>query len=409
MFGLFRRSAPAETRSDIDLAGLYSAFYEFGNITYAWMQSPAVILASLSVHDGTDNLILEGRRLARTCPILRAYLACIEAGVLVGEEEAPEFGEAVPEEVAKQAVDLWLRHHDVEGERDLLVQVATDGELLILDNGDVIPADAYEVVTKGPDWRPTVTGYKIGKGATVRRAGFHYLGDRPAGHVRAMGWIHPAMPYAAALQNIRVAAGHGLGALAKLAAVIENTSPDRITAGAGHRSGVIQDQPNNAAGHVDSITRTGVGAVPFMKPGEAVKRIMAGPDTQAMNYEGVLEREAAGALNIPLSELRSDYASGSFSNLRMARADADSEYRRRRLWWHRHYRLPLWRAILSTAFADGVLPSMAPEVMDAVKRPSWPGPRREPVQPEKEAIALALLTDKGIYTPAQALAKLEDR
>ncbi len=408
VFGLFSRSKPTETRAEIDVAGLYSAFYEFSGITYAWMQSPAVILASLSVHDGTDNLILEDRRLARTCPILRSYLSCIEGGILTGEEERPEFDEVVPEDVAKAAGDLWVRHHDVERERDLLIQVATDGELLILANGDIIPADAYEPVTAGPDWRPRVTGYKIGQASTVRRTGFHYLGDRPAGHVRAMGWIHPAMPYAAGLQNIRVAAAHGLGALAKIISTVENSHPDRITAGTGSRSGVVQDdQPNNAAGHVDSITRAGVGSVPLLQRGEAVKRIEAGPDAVATAYESVLEREAASALNVPLSELRSDYSSGSFSNLKMAYTDAMAEYRRRRIWWTRNYRRPLWRTITSSAYADGKLPSMSPEIMEAVKRPTWPGPSRESPQPEKEMALLPALVREGILAPADAAAKLE--
>ena len=50
--------------------------------------------------------------------------------------------------------------------------------------------------------------------------------------------------------------------------------------------------------------------------------------------------DVASALNLPLHELLSDYSSGSFSNLRMAWQDAEREYGRRRLWWHRHYRLP---------------------------------------------------------------------
>ena len=254
----------------------------------------------------------------------------------------------------------------------------------------------------GPDWRPRVTGYRIGRAPTVRRSGFLYLGDRLPGCIRAPGWIHGALPYAAALQNARVAAGHGIGSLAKIAAMIVNTSPDRITAGTGARTGVVQDEPNNAAGHVDQITRTGVGSVPFMRRGEKIERPEVGPDATAQAYESILERETAAALNVPLSELRSDYSSGSFSNLRMGLADAEREYARRRLWWHRNFRLPVWRGMLSNAFADGGLPAMAPEVMAALKSPRWPGPKRAPVQPEKEAASLAVLVDKGILEPAEA-------
>ena len=209
-----------------------------------------------------------------------------------------------------------------------------------------------------------------------------------------------------AVANCRIAAGHGLGALAKVAAVIANASPDRITAGSGARTGVVDRQPDNTAG-AEPITSVGVGSVPYLKPGEAIARAMAGPDKVAQDYEGLLEADAAAALNLPLSELRSDYSTGSFSNLRMAHQDATREYDRRRTWWHRHYRLPLWHALLSDGFANGDMPRMKLSVMESLKQAGWAGPRREPPQPEKEAQALALLTDKGIYTPAQALEKLE--
>ena len=123
--------------------------------------------------------------------------------------------------------------------------------------------------------------------------------------------------------------------------------------------------------------------------------------------QALLEADTAAALNMPLSELKSDYSSGSFSNLRMAWQDAAREYARRRLWWHRHYRRPLWLAVLSNAFADGRLPRMSLADMDAIKHPSWTGPRREGPQPEKEVQPLALLVKEGILDPAAAAAKLE--
>ena len=145
-----------------------------------------------------------------------------------------------------------------------------------------------------------------------------------------------------------------------------------------------------------------------MRHGEEVKRIQAGPDVQAMNYESVLEREAASALNLPLSELQSDYSSGSFSNLRMAWQDATREYARRRTWWHRNYRMPMWREMLAMAFADGQMPRMARDTLANLRMPSWPGPKREPPQPEKEATALKALVEAGILTAAQAASKLEN-
>ena len=145
-----------------------------------------------------------------------------------------------------------------------------------------------------------------------------------------------------------------------------------------------------------------------MKPGESVDRIAAGPDKEARDYESVLERDVAAALNLPLSELRSDYSTGSFSNLRMAWVDAERELLRRRSWWHRHYRLPRWRELLSDAFADGRLPRMRVEDMEALKRPRWKGPQRQPPQPEKEAQSLAMLVKAGILDPATAADKLEN-
>ena len=160
----------------------------------------------------------------------------------------------------------------------------------------------------------------------ARSEGLFYLGDRREGDARAVPWIGPSLPFAAALLNIRIAAGHGLAALAKVAAVIENTSPDRIAAAPAGRSGVIATPDRDNAAGTEPLTSTGIGSVPYLRANEAIARIQAGPDAQAQNYEGQLEKDAAAALNLPLNELISDYSSGSFSNLRMAWTDAQREY-----------------------------------------------------------------------------------
>ena len=211
---------------------------------------------------------------------------------------------------------------------------------------------ASSLSRSGPEWNREVVGFKIGRSTAPRRAGVFYLGDRRPGALRAVPWIGPALPFASALVTIRVSAAHGLAALSKLAAVVENTSPDRITAAAGARTGVVNGDPENTGGR-EPITSVGVGSVPFMRPGEAVARIAAGPDEVARKYEHQLESDVAAALNLPLHELLSDYSTGSFSNLRMSWQDAEREYKRRRTWWHRKYRLPMWASILSMAFADG--------------------------------------------------------
>ena len=295
-----------------------------------------------------------------------------------------------------------MQRSDPDRERELLLRVIVDGELLILDDGQVVPADGFEPVMAGPDWAREVVGSRIGKSPSTRSSGLMYLGDRREGDTRAVPWIGPALPFAAALLNIRIAAGHGLGALAKVAAVIANVSPDRITAAPAGRSGVVTEGDRDNTAGTGPITSTGVGSVPYLRNGEQVARIAAGPDAQAQNYESVLERDEAAALNLPLSELVSDYSSGSFSNLRMAWQDADREYSRRRKWWHRHYRLPIWRELLSMAFADGRLPRMNRDTMAMLRNPTWAGPKREPPQPEKEASALKALVDAGILTAAQA-------
>ena len=405
---MFNRAGKAESRAaELDVGSLFAQFFAFGASSYSWQQSPAVIASSLSVPDGAGALLTEARRLSRVSPILTAYLRCMVGGITTGSPERPEFAEGVPERVAAAAADLWERRHDCERERDLLHRVMVDGEIIILPDGQIVPPDGFEPIMTGPDWMREVRGYRIGRGASVR-ADVFYLGDRRIGDARAVPWIGPAMPFAQALANIRISAGHGLGALSRIAAVIANASPDRITAGTGHRTGIVGTRDtDNAAGAVP-ITSTGIGSVPYLKPGEEIARAMAGPDKVAQEYESLLERDAAGALNLPLSELRSDYSTGSFSNLRMAWQDAEREYQRRRTWWHRHYRLPVWHAILSDAFADGRLPRMRVEDMDALKRPTWKGPHRDPPQPEKEAQSLALLVDKGIIDPAAAAAQLEN-
>ena len=400
----------SEARSaEVDVGALFASFFGFGGTSYSWSISPAIIAASLANPGGTAALLTESRRLARVSPILIAYQRCMVGGVLTGELERPRWPKSVPERIAEPAAALWMNGCDPDAERELLLRVIVDGECLVLPdmNRTIVPCDGYEVVMGGPEWARHVRGYKIGKSDSMR-ADVWYLGDRRHGDERAVPWTGPALPFASALTGIRVGAGHGLQALAKIAAVIESIHPDRLAAAPAGRSGVVQTQPNrdNTAGQQD-ITSTGVGSVVYLRNNEKIGRIEAGPDAQAMNYESRLEADAAGALNLPLSELRSDYSSGSFSNLRMAWQDAEREYQRRRTWWHRNYRLPKWRELLSEAFADGRLPRMARDVMEALKMPTWPGPKREPPQPEGEAKVLKMLVDAGILSPAAAAAQLD--
>ena len=407
MFGLFNRLRGIETRSaEIDVGALYAGFFQFGSGAYSWAQSPAILVSSLSIQDNQGALLNESRRLGRTSPLLIAYRHVIESGVLTGEPESPEFSDSVPEAVAEAVASMWLDLHDCDRERDLLDRLVLDGEFLLLDDGTVVPPDGFEALTAGPKWNLDVVGYKIGTASRGRMAGLRYIGDRPMGASRALPWIAPALPPAAGLLNARIGAAHAIGTMAKIASVIQNASPDRITASAGARSGLVdQAGPNEPSRQ--SIHNVGVGSVPYLKPGEEVRRIQTGPDEAARKYESQLEKDVSSALNMPLSELLSDYSSGSFSNLRMGWQDAEREIARRRRWWHRHYRLPIYLNALSTAFAEGRLPRMSMAVMAEIKRPAWRGPKRQPPQPEKEAQSLALMVDKGIISPDDAREQLE--
>ena len=407
MFGFLNRLRGPETRSaEIDLGALYQSVFAFSGGSYSWAQSPAILVSSLGVLDNGGALLTQSRRLGRTSPLLIAYRAIIESGVLTGEGEKPEYDDTVPSAVAEAVATLWTDAHDPDRERDLLDRLVLDGEFLELDDGTIIPPDAFEPVTAGPKWNREVVGYKIGTGSRARTAGLRYVGDRPMGASRALPWIAPALPPAAGLLNARIGAGHALGTMAKIASVISNAAPDRITASAGVRSGLV-DQAGTAEAERQPIHSANVGSVPYLRIGEEVKRIQTGPDETARKYEAQLEKDVSSALNMPLSELLSDYSTGSFSNLRMAWQDAEREIARRRRWWHRRYRLPLYLEILSDAFAAGRLPRMNMQTMAQIKKPAWRGPKRLPPQPEKEAQSLALLAREGIITADDARDQLE--
>ena len=347
MFGFLNRLRGPETRSaEIDLGSLYASLFQTGGGGYGSALSPAILVSSLGVLDNSGALLTESRRLARQSPLLVAFRRVIESGVLTGEPEAPEFPDTVPATVADAVATLWTDAHDSDRERDLLDRVVVDGEFLELDDGTIVPPDGFQPIMAGPKWNREVVGYKIGTGSRARAAGLRYVGDRPMGASRALPWIAPALPPAAGLLNARTGAAHALGVMARIASVISNASPDRITASAGVRSGLV-DQAGTAEAERQPIHSVGVGSVPYLRIGEEVKRIQAGPDETSRKYESQLEKDVAAGLNLPLSELLSDYSSGSFSNLRMAWQDAEREIARRRRWWHRHYRLPIYLDALS--------------------------------------------------------------
>ena len=136
MFGFLTRLRGPEKRSaEIDLGALYQSVFAFSGGSYSWAQSPAILVSSLAVLDNSGALITESRRLGRTSPLLIAYRAVIESGLLTGEEERPEFGDTVPEVVAEAVADLWIDAHDCDRERDLLDRVVVDGEFLELEDG----------------------------------------------------------------------------------------------------------------------------------------------------------------------------------------------------------------------------------------------------------------------------------
>ena len=406
MFGWLRKGRTEDRGAAVDVASLYAAYFALGGSQSGWTVDPVVMAAAMSTPTSAGTLFTEARRIVRISPLLASYLRVMTGGILTGEVERPEFPEGVSERVAAGAADLWEQNHDPDYEKNLLHRVMVDGECLIVD-GNVVPADQYTVDMTGPDWDQRVTGYKIGQATTVRSAGaVLYIGDRRMGDPRAAPWIGAALPYAAGLVNARVAAAQGLGVMAKLVSVISNASPDRIAAGAGARSGVVPQVPA-AAGERDQLTTVGPGSVPYMKPGEAVARVAAGPDKEAQAYEDKLEADVAGALNMPLSELKSDYRTGSFSNLQMAHHDATAELTRRRTWWYRNFRHPVWRAMLSDAFAAGKLPRMSRADMERLKMPTWPGPVRMSPQPTKDMLAYAKLVDSGVIDAAQAAEHLE--
>ena len=110
---------------------------------------------------------------------------------------------------------------------------------------------------------------------------------------------------------------------------------------------------------------------------------------------------------MPLSELLSDYSTGSFSNLRMAWQDASAKSPGAGAGGIAITACPSTWTHYLTAFAAGHLPRMNMAVMAEIKRPAWRGPKRQPPQPEKEAQSLALLAREGIITAADARDQLE--
>ena len=140
-------------------------------------------------------------------------------GILTGEPESPTFADGVPANAAAAAAALWMRSCDPDAEREHLLRIIVEGELIILDDGTTVPADGFEPMLAGPDWNQRVTGYKIGRSSTARSEGLYYLGDRREGDARGGPMDRPGaalrLPRSSTSES---AAGHGLGALAKIAA-----------------------------------------------------------------------------------------------------------------------------------------------------------------------------------------------
>ena len=171
MFGLFKKST--EDRSGrVDIGELYAAFGGFGGTSYSWQVSPAVLASSLSTPDGLGSLLTESRRLAKIAPLLIAYKRVMLGGILTGEPESPTFADGVPANAAAAASALWLRTHNPDAEREHLLRIIVDGELIILDDGTTVPADGFEPMLAGPEWMQRVIQLLVDEvSSDLRKAG----------------------------------------------------------------------------------------------------------------------------------------------------------------------------------------------------------------------------------------------
>ena len=150
LFGL--RIGRSENRSaDLDVGRVYASFFQFGSTQYSWQVSPAVLAGNVT-QDGEQSLIEHSRRLSRQSPILRAYKRAMVGGILTGAAERPHFEDAVPEVIARAVGDLWLAVHDPDLERAALHRLIVDGDVLLLDDGTLVPADQFTATETGPDW-----------------------------------------------------------------------------------------------------------------------------------------------------------------------------------------------------------------------------------------------------------------
>ena len=144
LWDIFTRRSEQRSES-VDAGALYASFFALGAAgSYSWTVSPAVLAAAIA-QDGFRALLEHSRRLGKQSPLLISYRRCMAGGVLTGDAEPPEFPDTVPDEAARIAAGLWMAAHPCELERDALHRLIVDGDCLILDGVDLVPAEAFEV------------------------------------------------------------------------------------------------------------------------------------------------------------------------------------------------------------------------------------------------------------------------
>ena len=233
MFGFLNRLRGTETRSsEIDLGALFQSVFAFGGGSSSIARSPAILVSSLGVQDNAGALLTESRRLGRTSPLLLAYRAVIECGVLTGEPEAPEFGDTVPEAVAQAVADLWVDMHDCDRERDLLDRLVLDGEFLELDRWHDSSARRFRADHGGAEVEPRGRRLQDRHGFTRPHVGPALCRGSPHGRGPrlAVGLCGASLGGWPAQRPHRAA--HALGTMAKIASVVSNGAP-----GPDHRVG----------------------------------------------------------------------------------------------------------------------------------------------------------------------------
>ena len=261
---------------------------------------------------------------------------------------------------------------------------AVDGEVFIgrHESGEIelISPDECEPETLGGDTSAPVALVWRVRGKAILSSDLHHVANRhDLADPRGRSMMATALPASRSRLSISSNAGGGAAIMARIVGIYQTGAGAGLAGLAGAEGlGVSGLDVDAAPGDptAAAVKQFPAGSLPSLPPGASIEQHRYGMPEQAGSQIDALVDEIAAGLGVSRHALDGDLSRANFNSLRVGFVRDNNTFAEWCDRWCRHFRLPIWRAAIVGAIADGEVPAHAMRFV-----PEWAPPyRRDPME-----------------------------